>query len=187
MEKKVSAGEASTAEVLDEIKECVHRKQDFLVQRSRTAALWIQYLEMVDILRSFIRAERTANWELHLEALTRMLPYLAASGHNLYVKCARLYLQSMSDLRTDRPDVYRAFTSGLHVARRSDRFWAGCHRTGPYEKSEDRWRLDQREGPNGTATSHLAVINACVCRNKPHHARADGSSVQLWRTEQRHV
>ncbi|XP_068675446.1 uncharacterized protein [Montipora foliosa] len=54
-----------------------------------------------------------------------MLPYLAASGHNLYVKCARLYLQSMSDLRTDRPDVYRAFTSGLHVARRSDRFWAG--------------------------------------------------------------
>ena len=44
MEKKVSAGEASTAEVLDEIKECVHRKQDFLVQRSRTAALWIQYL-----------------------------------------------------------------------------------------------------------------------------------------------
>ena len=51
MEKKVSAGEASTAEVLDEIKECVHRKQDFLVQRSRTAALWIQYLEMVDILQ----------------------------------------------------------------------------------------------------------------------------------------
>ena len=84
-----------------------------------------QNFEMVDILRSFIRAERTANWELHLEALTRILPYLAASGHNLYVKCARLYLQSMSDLRTDRPDVYRAFTSGLHVARRSDRFWAG--------------------------------------------------------------
>ena len=55
MEKKVSAGEASTAEFLDEIKECVHREQDFLLQRSRTAALWIQYLEMVDILRSFIR------------------------------------------------------------------------------------------------------------------------------------
>ena len=80
---------------------------------------------MVDILRSFIRAERTANWELHLKALTRMLPYLAVSGHNLYVKCARLYLQSMTDLRTDHLDVYRDFLSGLHVARRSDRFWAG--------------------------------------------------------------
>ena len=125
MEKKVSADEASTSEVLDNIEECVHRKQDLLAERSRTAALWIQYLEMVDILRSFIRAERTANWELHLKALTRMLPYLAASGHNLYVKCARLYLQSMTDLRTDHPDVYRDFASGLHVARRSNRFWVG--------------------------------------------------------------
>ena len=49
--------------------------------------------------------------------------------------------------------------------------------TGSYEKSEDQWRLDKREGPNGTATSYLAVIYACVCRNEPHHARADGSSV----------
>ena len=31
----------------------------------------------------------------------------------------------MTDLRTDQPDVYRDFLSGLHVARRSDRFWAG--------------------------------------------------------------
>ena len=80
---------------------------------------------MVDILRSFIKAERTANWELHFEALTTMLSYLAASGHNLYVKCARLYLQSMTDLQTKHSDVYRNFVSGLHVARRSDRFWAG--------------------------------------------------------------
>ena len=125
MEKKVSADEASTAELMDNIKECIHRTQDLLVERSRTAALWIQYLEIVDILRSLMRAERTVNWELHLEALTRMLPYLASSGHSLYVKCAKLYLQSKSDLRMDHPNVYQAFTSGLHVARRSDRFWAG--------------------------------------------------------------
>ena len=30
MEKKVSADEASTSEVLDKIEECVHRKQDLL-------------------------------------------------------------------------------------------------------------------------------------------------------------
>ena len=123
--KKVLAKEASTADVLSDIQECVARVKDVLAEKSRTAALWIQYLEMVDISRSFIRAERTANWELHLNALTRMLPYLAASGHNLYVKCARLYLQSMADLQTKQPDVYRKFASGLHVARRSDRFWAG--------------------------------------------------------------
>ena len=124
-EKKVSAEEASTVDVLDIIRECVGRKHDLLVAKSRTAALWLQYIEMVDVLRSFIKGERTANWELHLNALTRMLPYLAASGHNLYVKCARLYLQSMADLQANHPDVYQHFISGLHVARRSDRFWAG--------------------------------------------------------------
>ena len=83
IEKKVSAEEASTAEVLDNIEECVVRKQYLLADRSRTASLWIQYLEIVDILRS------------------------------------------VTDLRTDHPDVYRDFLSGLHVARRSDPFWAG--------------------------------------------------------------
>ena len=82
-EKKVSAEEASTADVLHTISECVRRKHDLLVVKSPTAVLWLQYSEMVELLRSFIKAERTAHWELHLNALTRMLPYLAASGHNL--------------------------------------------------------------------------------------------------------
>ena len=186
MEKKVSAGEASTSEVLDEIKECVHRKQDFLVQRSRTAALWIQYLEMVDILRSFIRAERTPRGTDQNAAISRCVrPQLV-----------REVCSTILTVDERSPNGPPGCLPSLHFgSSRSKKKWSilgwiidrPSHRTGPYEKSEDRWRLDQREGPNGIATSHLAVINACVCRNKPHHARADGSSVQLWRTEQRYV
>ena len=54
-----------------------------------TASLWIQYLDMIRILRKFIRAERLGNWYTpytHLEAVSEMLPYLAASGHSLYAK-----------------------------------------------------------------------------------------------------
>ena len=40
---------------------------------------WLQYMEMVNILSIFIKAERTANWGLHLQAVSEMLPYLAAS------------------------------------------------------------------------------------------------------------
>ena len=57
-----------------------------------------QHMHMVDILRTFIRAERTGNWELHLEAVHDMLPYFAAAGHNPYAKSAYIYLQSMYDL-----------------------------------------------------------------------------------------
>ena len=52
-----------------------------------------------------------------------MLPYLAAAGHNLYVKSVRLYLQTMADLPNQHPDVYQSFLSGLHVVRQSNRFW----------------------------------------------------------------
>ena len=82
-------------------------------------------MNMTDILRSFIRAEWTSNWELHLRTLTEMLPYLAAAGHNLYVKCARLYLQEMASLPNNHPDVHEKFMSGYHSVRRSDRFWGG--------------------------------------------------------------
>ena len=48
------------------------------------------------------------------------------------------------------------------------------HRTGSYERPEDRWRLDKGQAPNGAATSYLAVINTYVCRNEQRHARAEG-------------
>ena len=54
-----------------------------------------------------------------------MLPYLAGSGHNLYVKSAHVYLQDMLELEQTHPNLDAAFKSGLNVVRRSDRFWCG--------------------------------------------------------------
>jgi hypothetical protein len=52
-------------------------------------------MDMVDILRKFIKAERIGNWSLHLQAVGDMLPLFVASGHNVYTKSAYIYLQSM--------------------------------------------------------------------------------------------
>lgn len=93
--------------------------------KSRTARLWLQYMEMCHIVRLFIAAERTGNWALHLETSAAMLPYLAASGHNSYTKSLHLYIQTMKRLPEEHPAVYDQFCKGLHVVRRSDRFWAG--------------------------------------------------------------
>ena len=54
-----------------------------------------------------------------------MLPYLAASGHNLYTKSARVYLQQMTDLKDEHPDAQQRFEDGFHTIRRSDRQWTG--------------------------------------------------------------
>ena len=58
----------------------------------RTAKLWLQYLDMIILLKKLIKAERLGNWSLHLQALSESLPYLAASGHNLYAKIREVVL-----------------------------------------------------------------------------------------------
>lgn len=82
-------------------------------------------MDMLDILRKYIRAELTGNWELQLQAIKEMLPYLAAPGHNPYVKYARLFMQRMTNLKTQHPSVQKRFEEVFHVARRSDCLWAG--------------------------------------------------------------
>ena len=121
---ELTAMEANSSGILLTIKEHMTIVMDNL-QDNRTAKLWMQYLDMVRILRKLLKAERLGNWLLHLQAVREALPYLAASGHNLYAKSARIYLQSMVELETTHPDVYKAFKDGYHVARRSDREWAG--------------------------------------------------------------
>ncbi len=95
------------------------------LMKHRTAKIWIQYINMVDLLRDFIRSERTGNWKLHLATVRKMIPYFAAAGHNNYAKSCQIYLQQMEQLEHNHPDVYRHFMKGNHVVRRSDRFWAG--------------------------------------------------------------
>ncbi|XP_071165969.1 uncharacterized protein [Mytilus edulis] len=121
---ELSASEAGESDVLKNLEATVHRKQEILKQ-SRTAKLWLQYSEMVQVLRQFIKAERTGNWPLHLQSIQEMLPFLAASGHNLYTKTAYVYLMTMQSLDEDHPDVYASFINGNHVIRRSNRYWAG--------------------------------------------------------------
>ena len=81
-------------------------------------------MDMVDLLRRFIKAERLGLWALHLQCLYDMLSYLAAYGHSLYVKSVHVYLQNMLKLETDLPEIHKHFMDGLHVVRRSDRLWA---------------------------------------------------------------
>ena len=122
---KKTAEDVAGSDILDMILTKVTEEQKSRKAVSRTAALWLQYLDMLDMLRGFLKAERTGNWEMHMQAVSQMLPYFATSGHNHYTQSASLYLQSMKNLNVEHPAVYKAFASGYHVVRRSDRYWAG--------------------------------------------------------------
>ena len=92
----------------------------------RTANYWIRYIQYVGIIKQYIQAERTGDWNLHLATVSKMLNLFAATGHLHYTKSARMYLQQMLHLPTTNPTLYREFIEhGYHTIRRSDRYWAG--------------------------------------------------------------
>lgn len=105
---------------LTEIEQIIKEERERL-SKYPTAKLWIQYMDMIHIMKIFIKAERTGNWQMHLYAVKEMLPFFAATGHNLYLKSAYTYLQQMQTLEGDHPDIYLKFCEGYHVVRRSSR------------------------------------------------------------------
>ena len=94
----------------------------YAMRDKRTTKLWLQYLEMVEILISFIKSDRTGNRQLHLKMGQALLPFLAAAVHKKYAKSLHLYLQNMHETH---PEVNRHFEEGYHVIRRRDWYWAG--------------------------------------------------------------
>jgi hypothetical protein len=57
-----------------------------LVEQSRTSRLWILYMKYIEPLQTFLVAERTSDWLLHLECLYDLLGLFAATGHLHYAK-----------------------------------------------------------------------------------------------------
>ena len=111
-------------DVLQRLRDLMITEKESLME-SRTALLWMEYMDMIDIMRRFIKSERTGNWDMHVQVMKEMLPYLAASGHNLYTKSIYVYLQTLDLLPVKHPEVLQHFRQGFHVVRRSDRYWAG--------------------------------------------------------------
>ena len=78
----------------------------------------------VYIVKAFIFAERTSNWDLHLEVLSEMLNLFAATGHINYAKSARLYLQEMRKLPETHPWLYAQFINVHHTVQRTNKNWS---------------------------------------------------------------
>ena len=54
------------ADVLNTTGKLLQDLKSYLCQKSRTAKLWINYIDYIDIVKRFIRAERCGDWSGHL-------------------------------------------------------------------------------------------------------------------------
>jgi len=81
-------------------------------------------MDMIQIFHKLIRAEPTGDWKLPLQAVSEILIFMAASGHN-YTKSGCIYQHQMCGLQNTHPHLCEQFINGLLIVRRSGRVWAG--------------------------------------------------------------
>ncbi|KAF2882557.1 hypothetical protein ILUMI_23612, partial [Ignelater luminosus] len=66
------------------IKEKMEHQLQQLKERGSTSQLWVQYIQMVTLVKIFISSERMGNWDQHLETVWQMLPYSHARPLQLH-------------------------------------------------------------------------------------------------------
>ena len=78
-----------------------------------------QYMTMVPEMLMFIRAIRSADWLLHLQALEIFTKYYFIHDRLNYARMTPLYLAEMKTLPETDPDIYREFKDGNWVVNKN--------------------------------------------------------------------
>ena len=108
--------------ILSDVKSKFQNECFNLKDRGSTSTLWVQYLDMVLILKE-IRAERIWDWTSYLTAIKRLLPYFHAAGHFLYAKSAHLFVQDMEKLELSMDEgTFKKLNADFFTIKRSDFF-----------------------------------------------------------------
>ena len=99
----IKCGNASSEEIMQSATvksfvEILENQLQLSKEFGRTQKLWIQFIDMVELVRMFIKAERSGDFRLHLYCVHQMLPIFHASGHLNYAKSAHVYLQDSLEL-----------------------------------------------------------------------------------------
>ena len=107
---------------LAEIVKKLSSPKQSLSERSRTVKLWVQYMEMIDILRKFVQAEVMENFTFKQLKLRRRISQRPTTSYMRSLPGCTL--QNMEQLETTDLDVFDYFQNGRYVIHRSEKFWA---------------------------------------------------------------
>ena len=73
---------------------------------------WVQFLQMMQIVRDLLRADSEGIWELHLNDVQRALYSFAAFDSINYLRWGSLYLEDIRQLPKSAPSIYQHFSQG---------------------------------------------------------------------------
>jgi hypothetical protein len=82
---------------------------------------WDTVKKLELILCQFIKSLRTGNFELYVNALNDIMPWICALDHGHYARWLPVHIRDMVSLKETNTDVYNEFKNGKFVVQRSER------------------------------------------------------------------
>jgi len=120
----IKAACTSLSESLHESKVIAHLEEfEQQMMKLKNYAFWSSYLRLIEILLCFIKAQRTGNWLMHVEAFAAMLPWMAVYDHLNYARWGPVYLADMKTLDLTAPEVHKECLDGNFVVKRSNSYF----------------------------------------------------------------
>ncbi|XP_028413663.1 uncharacterized protein LOC114544233 [Dendronephthya gigantea] len=77
------------------------------------------YMKMIMEMLLFVRAVRTADWQLHLRSLQLFTKYFFAHDKLNYARMIPIYLAEMENLPESAPEIYKEFAEGNWVVNKN--------------------------------------------------------------------
>ena len=90
-------------------------------EQSSTFRYWISFLNAGDTLLKLLRADREADFEMHLTAVLEVIPYLFLACRSNYARYTPVYVAEMRHLGVSAPRMFQHMSEGGFLVKRSER------------------------------------------------------------------
>ena len=88
-------------------------------EQSHTFKYWLSFLEAGDLLLRLIRADKEADFILHLQTAMDIISYFHMAGRINYARYTPVYVSEMRQLEFKQPVMYKFLENGGFVVRRT--------------------------------------------------------------------
>ena len=105
-----------------EFKEYVNKRYDFeenLMSESVMWRFWKSYLDMWELFLCIIYATRSGDWELYVESIRSILPWIFAYDRQNYARYLTLHFMDLLNLEENYPSVHCEFIKGSFAVQMS--------------------------------------------------------------------
>ena len=98
--------------------------EEWCIQRAKASVhfdYWLKTLSLELLLLRYIRSLREGNFQLYVESLTQIIPWMFALDHTHYSRWLPVHIRDMMNLTEKHPDVLAEFKSGNFVVHKTSK------------------------------------------------------------------